>query len=322
MELKTQVQGLAQLIADTRTSRRSRSKSAASGDSRVSNLSLLSSVSNRIRLPSPQPPEKRPRNDIIQDQPEGGIAPLDEDVLEFIGSSRKTETKYGEALHVELASRWNQQSSAGLEEDEAKSIVEQFPVPENCKLVAPPKLNAEVEAVSSEYCLERDRKLQIFQLNIASSITALGGLISRAISNTEETLDKKTTVNGMCAAAKILLHTQYSLSSYRKRLITPKQGVLCKVAPVTSIDCFLFGDDLKDKVKAAEDIAKVGQSMIRSSKVTKPHSSGQTKSKTKASVGTSKRLNYNRPPTRQNQQTKYSYRRELSGRSRSRYHRN
>ena len=156
-------------------------------------------------------------------------------------------------------------------------------IPENCKLLVPPILNPEMEAALSEYCIERDRQLQGLQTIIGLSLAAIGDVLTNVFSTPKDgRLDRQFILSGSCSAANILLSAYYDMSLHRKRIITAKQGVLAKLAPNQPIDSFLFGSELKEKIKSAEELKKIAKSLIKPAHSSKPKSSkasGKTDSK-------------------------------------------
>jgi len=123
-------------------------------------------------------------------------------------------------------------------------------------------------------------------------LAAIGDVLTNILSTPKDgRLDRQFILPGSCSAANILLSAYYDISLHRKQTITPKQGVLSKLAPNQPIDCFLFGSELKEKIKSAEEPKKIRESLIKPAHSSKPKSSkasGKTDSKKQS-------LNYRRP---------------------------
>jgi len=251
---------------------RSRSRSAASSrQSRASSsvaLSVLSAVSGTLthagetgKQLQDQPP---PPNSIEENA-------LDESTLLLLGSGPKTNANFGPNIHGEIAKRWIAIARDGLNPEELLSMKQTFQVPDNCQLIAPPKLNPEIEAATSDYCLERDKQWFEFQDQISTGISALGRALSDGINLPSRLQSEyKEILTAVSSASRILLDAQYKISVHRKKMVTPKQGVLPKIAAQTKHDRFLFGDELKEKVRVAEELTKAGKAMIATKPVNKP----------------------------------------------------
>jgi len=273
----------------TRSHSRHTSVSTASSQSRVSvspdPLSVRRSVSNNLPSPKTNLPESLDR------KVEKDIG-LDDEDLQILGSAPSNIGIYGKAIHTELSQRWESACQKGLEPSILDKLMQEQKIPENCKFLVPPILNLEIEAASSDYCNERDRQLKSLQKKMGLSLAACGQVLTNILSTSkDEKLDRQSLLSSGCAAANLSLSAYHEISIHRKRIITPKQGILSKLAPAQVIDDYLFGCELKEKIKNAEELKKIGDSLVRPTTATK------SKVTTPSSKSTKKvrPLNYRRP---------------------------
>jgi len=313
-------------LPDDRKRKRSRSRSASvlSNRSEGSHMSISSHVSGNIRFPDEKLPtvvdvtqsplissRGASENEKVKDD-----ETVDSETLALLGDNPEVEAVYGPEIHEELTSRWTGYLTDGLNESELKTLLKSHSVPVNFKLLSAPKLNPEIEAVSSEFCIERDRQLRSFQQNITAASQGIGNALTLLLKtlNKESKLDKTSIIKDLSDSAKILLHTQCKITAHRKKLITPKTGVLTKIASEMKTDEFLFGVDLKDKTKNAEDLIKLGNTIVKQGQ------SSKTKAVTKKIPAKGNRpLNYNRPSGYLSQRYK-APQRSRDGRYRHRRH--
>jgi len=275
-DLKSAVAELTQLVKQNvsqppRINRRSRSSSRSGGAASDNNVrvsksresSVISVASGTLtrnrddRAQDLTDPETRGQDNVLLVDHE---RPLNAESLALLGAAPQSKAIFGPKIHSELASRWTHLCKAGLPDPDISLIRNSYPLPENCFHVGAPKLNPEVEAATSDYCLERDKQLSSFQADIGTAVAALGLVSDELLSSGD---DSTGLLKPVSCAAQILLNTQFRISKHRRKLITPKQGILNKIAESSEIDEYLFGEDLRDRVKASEDLLKSGQAMLK-----------------------------------------------------------
>lgn len=86
-----------------------------------------------------------PPNDAPQEIPEHEIE-LQQEIVDVIGARLESDKKTAAAVHKDVALRWSEIVKKGLPPEEVKSLLEKYPIPENCDFIAVPKLNAEITA--------------------------------------------------------------------------------------------------------------------------------------------------------------------------------
>jgi len=220
---------------------------------------------------------------------------LDEETLALLGSAPRTDRSFGANLHKEVALRWEDALDNGLNKLEMSKFKEMYLIPENWKVLQAPELNPEVEAVSSEFCLERDKQFISFQDNIAHALAALGSGITLGL-NLPNAIQKdvRPIIGAVSSASQLLLDVQREISLHRRELVTPKQGTLQTVASSTKPGISLFGNDLRETIKTVEELNKLGQSMVKSSGAPASKKPADKKVIKKPS-SLAKPLNYRRP---------------------------
>jgi len=223
---------------------------------------------------------------------------LDAATLDLLGESRKESVPEGPPIFNDIAVRWDSIAKKGLSADEKSKLAEKYPAPANCSTIAPPALNAEVEAALSNFTLQRDREIQAFQAQVSGGISAIGSALTSVLS-AREAMEKAGINSGefispISDAARQLLDLQHSLSLHRRTVISPNiKSNLKSLIKSTNIDNYLFGSDLPQKIKTAQELSRAGK------EIRNEPSKFVNKSKSKAGTGigsSSKPLNYQRPP--------------------------
>nr|CAH7740443.1 unnamed protein product [Callosobruchus chinensis] len=72
-------------------------------------------------------------------------------------------------------------TKCGLEESVQKSLVEKYPLPENCALAEPPQLNVLVKQAIHESVAPRDDRLANIQLRLPAGLSARAKILSRIL---------------------------------------------------------------------------------------------------------------------------------------------
>ena len=214
---------------------------------------------------------------------------LDDEILCLLGESRKEKVPEGPPLHREIAARWASILSNGISDDEKTQLSQKFPSPSNCSFINGPALNAEVEAALSSFTLQRDKEIQLFQKQLGVGISALGSSLTKMLSIkdqlTKAGFNSTELIGPMSDAARGLLDLQHSLSVHRRTIISPNiKTNLKSLIKNTTIDHDLFGADLPQKIKVAQELSKAGQEIRQPSKYSaKSKSKSNQSPKTKTS---------------------------------------
>ncbi|XP_054014745.1 uncharacterized protein LOC128895832 [Hylaeus anthracinus] len=161
---------------------------------------------------------------------------LNNSALEILGidpnDSKFKKVKY----HPELKNTWLKWKNEGLPEKNKKQILELY----NRKgefYTEAPNLNLEISPLLSEIAKKRDQHFMETQNCVGTAIAALGAAVSMLIEHPEDGLDKNSVA--------------------RKSFITPQLNKSVKPMVDTMFSNeWLYGDNLKDKVKDVKEIEK------------------------------------------------------------------
>jgi len=199
---------------------------------------------------------------------------LDDEVLCLLGESRKEIVPEGPPLHEELARRWNSIASNGLSAEEMTKLRAKYPPPSNCTALFGPSLNPEVKAALSTFTLQRDNEIQLFQAQLGIGVTALATSLSTMFTIKEKLeqagISSTELIGPLSDAGRGLLGLQHSLSSLRRTVIAPNiKSNLKPLVQNSSIDKFLFGNDLPQQIKTMQELNKAGQDIRQSATFSK-----------------------------------------------------
>lgn len=263
-------------------SRNSRYKKRNSSSSPSSRSRSRSAIRNRSRSKSHQdtsnhdpvdtkaslPPHSHETLSGNQNQDEDVIeldaSDLDEETLALIGKVPVKPVTSGPNLHPVLTDRWANFMEQGLEAADKSTLMESYPYPANCQFLTPPLINEEVLATIPEFSKERDSQLLLMQKQLAAATTALGkGLELLLKPQDDPGSSQKKVIQSLGDAAKLLLDAQHHQNEKRKQLLISnmKSQRLKTVAGASKTDVFLFGSDLSQKLKSAEEFEKLGKTL-------------------------------------------------------------
>lgn len=182
------------------------------------------------------------------------------------------ERKLAPNIPDSLALRYKQILSVGLPKKEREEILEKYPPPKNCIFFDPPKVNDEINVKlklkEHEAALKRDSRLIEKQTKISSILSILGSVVSDIIfdkstkkekdisSQEEEQLEKIST------SMRMLMDVQRDEALTRRGLILANIKITDKsVFESSSVDEYLFGEDLSEKLKVARSIEKASRDL-------------------------------------------------------------
>ncbi|KAJ8949498.1 hypothetical protein NQ314_008189 [Rhamnusium bicolor] len=154
--------------------------------------------------------------------------------------------------------------------------------------MAAPKLNLEIKDAVNDYTLKKDERLANIQAQVGADMVALGKILTILFESKEvENASKLRLTELISDSAKLLADVHHQDSDSRRNLVSLKlKKDLISTIDETGVDGWLFGENLADRVKAAQTIERSGQDLKNVS--TKPTTS---KRKKNARV----RLNYRGP---------------------------
>ncbi|XP_060804516.1 uncharacterized protein LOC106131326 [Amyelois transitella] len=191
---------------------------------------------------------------------------LDPDVLTALGEEIEDKSKFGEAIHRNLAQRWEPILKKGLPKEAKEKLMKEYLIPENYTLLQAPKLNREVSAAIAEAARQRDKKKETAQQQLGIGISA----INKALTSMLTSDNKVEAIKILSDGCRILtdLHfqeTQARISVINYSLAKP----FLNVVQGSERDDTLYGNKLGEKIKASKTIEKQGLSIKKFVKTSK-----------------------------------------------------
>ncbi|XP_053994703.1 uncharacterized protein LOC128884996 [Hylaeus volcanicus] len=161
---------------------------------------------------------------------------LQEEILNVFGTRLEADKKTAAAVHKDVALRWSEVLKKGLPEEEVKALLVQ------------------------EGVIKRDHRIVEKQERIAACLAALGKAISISLkldsSQKLELLEKLSDMGRLLAS----VHREDSL--VRKGLILASlNSSLKNTLSDTSVDEWLFGTDLEEKIKTAKNLERTSKDL-------------------------------------------------------------
>ncbi|VEN48678.1 unnamed protein product [Callosobruchus maculatus] len=193
--------------------------------------------------------------------------PLDVNTLMLLRDDVAQKTPLGASIQPEIAERWLYVAKNGLDESVRKTLIEKYPLPENCALVGPPQLNLLIKQAIHESAVRRDNRLSNIQLQLSAGLSAIAQTLSRVLEKKgggEEGV--KDAIEALNDAGRLITDVIHSESMSRRELASYDLNNEWKNTLIESpIDKWLFGEDLEGRLKAA----KILQASSRQLKVVK-----------------------------------------------------
>ncbi|XP_047036762.1 uncharacterized protein LOC124642401 [Helicoverpa zea] len=180
---------------------------------------------------------------------------LDPDLLSALGESTSDSPEFGESIHENLSKLWVPLLKKGIPTDKKDKILKDYLVPDNCKLLQAPKLNAEISAAVPDMVRNRDKTITASQQQLGLGITA----VNRAIDILLKSDDKVQAMKHLSNGCRILCDSHNQITNNRIKLITPSlDKSFLHVINESERDETLFGSSLSEKIKATKAIEKQG----------------------------------------------------------------
>ncbi|CAG7820540.1 unnamed protein product [Allacma fusca] len=227
-----------------------------------------------------------------------------EDDIEILGlqeAAKVEKTKFADPINDELAKNWNVIATAGLSEQRRSELEKLMFIPSNTILIGAPELNPELKAGIniSDYVFNRDVQFAAWQKIIGGALSELGRSITGALYIKKQReishLDISGFISQCSRASQMLLHLQHSVSATRRQLIVSNlKPEVKKVAEETTIDKYLFSAEFQSRIKAQEELSKVGRTMLQQ-KSQSSFKSGKQSDKKKLDAKEKLPLNFKSP---------------------------
>ncbi|KAI8423704.1 hypothetical protein MSG28_012736 [Choristoneura fumiferana] len=188
------------------------------------------------------------------------VQDLEQDILDILGDDPSTGNPYGENLHKDIASRWQNILVNGLNKDNRITLQKLYLPAENCPYMTAPKLNAEIKAALTEVNNKKDIYSQSRQNQLTSCLAAIGKVLNIALAKNQNI--PQDIIKPLSDAGRLLCDYHHKESLSRRYATMNSLSKETKdVLKNTKIDEFLFGSDLAEKLKTSKAISKSGLEM-------------------------------------------------------------
>lgn len=209
--------------------------------------------------------------------------------------------EYGNPLTDQIAERFQKCVTRPLSKQTSEKLKEKMKTPENCKLLAAPKVNGEIWNVLPNNIRNGDFKLQQMQIAMSQGLITLAKIADCVKSNNENGLIPSHVAEEILQLSvdggNLIGMGFQEINSKRRQEIRPAlnqeySGICSQRFPVTE---YLFGDDLNDNLRSSKAAANV----VRRATSNKTRHSFKPYNKPAQTFKTRPNLNYTRPPPNQ-----------------------
>lgn len=111
---------------------------------------------------------------------QGGVA----NISDLLGLHPTAEATDGAPLNDDIATRWENYLTKGLDPDQVRELTDKYKTPSNCKLLKPPEVNPEIAALLTESSKKGDTFFQTIQVLLGKAMCALGELLNASLDKT------------------------------------------------------------------------------------------------------------------------------------------
>lgn len=177
---------------------------------------------------------------------------LDDDLKSTINRRINQEKPRGPLIHPDFARLIESVVVNGLKQKEREEIMEKFPLPENCQLIEPPKMNLEVKSAVQENVIARDFRIIKMQEKIEACIIAAVTTLDKYSKVPDANRELLESLNDVCS---LLADVQHDESVIRRSIILANLNTGMKTSLMTTrIDEYLFGNKLDEVIRSAKAI--------------------------------------------------------------------
>lgn len=223
----------------------------------------------------------------------------------------------GPEIYPGIAERWAVICSEGLSKEERQKIIDNHPIPRNCKGLKAPILNPEVKPAKSmsHICFKKDGTKTITQNQIGVGLTALGKAMTilvhqKSEMTVEQLKDDKEFYNlfeHLCDAGKLFTDMHFYISLTRRAGVPMcVDSVVKKAGEGSKVNEFLFGKDFQEKLKVAQTVDKTSDAISTTTGQSSKHKQSDDKNyqrhatRSRFSESTTRALNYQAPSNQSN----------------------
>ena len=143
-------------------------------------------------------------------------------------------------------------------------MIEKFPPTKNCTVIEPPQLNSGIIDAIDDTVKMRDDRIAKKQQKITACLSACGLLLDLELAKKEES---NKTLPILSDIVSLLADLQYGESVIRKSIIIANVNPSLRTSLMsTSIDEFLFGENLDEAIKSAQALETTAKKLKNSSR--------------------------------------------------------
>lgn len=187
-------------------------------------------------------------------------------LLEALGQKTQHSPAAPTAFHSILAEAWLKLLEVEFTKEWRHEARSEFPVPNNCLRLRPPKLNAEIVAALPSTCKDRDSRILERQSGVSAGLVALGTVLSEMLSTRKEEYAKWISL--LSKSSHFFLDTFAEDSAIRRSLALGNLNPTVRDILKTSIwGEFLFGDKLKEDITVAKQISQSASELVASKQI-------------------------------------------------------
>lgn len=223
---------------------------------------LIQTVNTGPPIPLTEELPGSPKKQVESEKSETNDLELEGSILSLLGEAPEINTDLGPPVHKDIAARWREVLQKGLKEVNRDEIIKNYPIPNNLDLLIPPILNPEVRAALPEGLVKRDLSICYRQKEMGVSLSALSKSMYMLICEANNCLtdNKSATLKPLSDACRLLCDLYQTETKRRRLYIISSINVKMKeIITDTVPGKYLFGDNICEKLKAAQSIDKSGQ---------------------------------------------------------------
>lgn len=177
--------------------------------------------------------------------------PLSSEILKALEADTESDPEYGSKIHDVLSQKWVPLLEKGLPSNYRAKLNKKYLIPENCKLLQAPKLNADISAAIHERALNCDNVRVAIQQQLGIGITAVNRALDVIITRDDNYIIN--AVKYLSDACRLFCDLHHIETQSRIGRITPDlEEIYFNVVQGTKRDETLFGSNLPEKIKSAE----------------------------------------------------------------------
>ncbi|XP_063924056.1 uncharacterized protein LOC135138115 isoform X3 [Zophobas morio] len=173
-------------------------------------------------------------------------------------------------MNPNLVQVWRDILANGLPSDTRKELITKYPLRSNCPLLAAPRLNQEARIAISEVVARKDARLIAIQNQMGAGLSGLATALDLIFATDRQDNFELRLVECISDAAKLFGDIHHDQSQARRQIIKATLSPALKdTLSEASVDGWLFGDNLSERIKTAKPLERTSADLKRTP-VTKP----------------------------------------------------